>query len=217
MFIYLEYLIGIHKQNKLDSSCIDHFLKYIKKFKGKNYIKSAYLRISWQYLINNNINLHKKFKSDINSNGNQFVDADKEAQWTWKKNRNLNLPLLKARLYFDGGYFNKTINILEDVDTNIFVYDDITEYLYRTARTNEKMNKIDLAKKYYSKLIKKSFKGSSYFYAKSNFQLGLIYEKEKDYTLAKNYFKKCLDAENHEYKQSIDQKAQAALNRINKF
>ena len=26
-FIYFEYLIGIHKQNKLDSSCIDHFFK----------------------------------------------------------------------------------------------------------------------------------------------------------------------------------------------
>jgi len=216
-FIYLEYLIGIHKQNKLDSSCIDHFLKYIKKFNGKNYIKSAYLRISWQYLINNNLKLYKKFKNEIDTNGNLFVDADKEAQWIFKKNRNPNLPLLKARLYFDGGYFNQTINILEDIDTNIFVYDDITEYLYRNARTNEKMNKIDLAKKYYSKLIKKSFKESSYFYAKSNFQLGLIYEKEKDYILAKKYFKKCLDSENHEYKQSIDQKAQAALNRINKF
>jgi hypothetical protein len=41
----------------------------------------------------------------------------------------------------------------------------------------------------------------------------LIYEKQGNRTLAVQYYKKCLGMDDHEYKDSIDQKAKAGIAR----
>ena len=38
-FHYLDYLLGINKQNKMDNNCLDHFENYLLNCKGKNYKK----------------------------------------------------------------------------------------------------------------------------------------------------------------------------------
>jgi len=41
-----------------------------------------------------------------------------------------------------------------------------------------------------------------------------MYEERKDYTKAKEYYEKCLSMRHHDYQNSIDQKAQAGLDRV---
>ena len=53
-FYYLDYLTGIAKLNKLDKDARTYLLRYIVHFKGRNFIKAAYQRIAWSYLIENN-------------------------------------------------------------------------------------------------------------------------------------------------------------------
>jgi hypothetical protein len=45
-------------------------------------------------------------------------------------------------------------------------------------------------------------------------QIALIYEKQKKYTQAKLYFKKCLLVSGFDYERGIHQKARAGLNRV---
>ena len=53
-----------------------------------------------------------------------------------------------------------------------------------------------------------------YFAANAALQLGIIYEKQADFKKAAEYYELAQSMENVEYKNSINQKAKAGLNRI---
>ncbi|MCA6452694.1 MAG: hypothetical protein IM582_05885, partial [Chitinophagaceae bacterium] len=44
-------------------------------------------------------------------------------------------------------------------------------------------------------------------------QIGQIYEKRGQKALAISYYQKCLDMDDHEYKDSLDQKAKSGIAR----
>ena len=106
-FWYLEYLLGVYKQNKISPNAIKHFEKYVSSFDGQNYIKSAYMRISWHYLTKGDLDNFKLAQANIDHYGNTLVDSDKEAQKAFEKRSQPHPELLKARLLFDGGYYQK--------------------------------------------------------------------------------------------------------------
>ena len=76
------------------------------------------------------------------------------------------------------------------------------------------MQKISLAKENYQKTIDLGRNTNYFFAAKSALQLGIIYEKNANNTKAVFYFNECIAMEDHEYEQSLEQKAKAGLNRL---
>jgi tetratricopeptide (TPR) repeat protein len=52
-----------------------------------------------------------------------------------------------------------------------------------------------------------------YFAARAALQLGYIYEERGDRPMAISYFQKCLSLKGHEYKNSLDQRAKAGIER----
>ena len=91
---------------------------------------------------------------------------------------------------------------------------DQLEYKYRLARVLDKLEMTDRAKEFYLKTIDHGQDLKFYYAAASCNFLAQMYEKEKDYVLAEKYYKKCLSLRDHEYQNSLDQKAKAGLNRI---
>lgn len=218
-FKYLEFLLGEAKLYKLDSSCINHFNNYINGYGGKSYKKAAMLRIAWMYLM---LNKQEKFNntiSKINNVGDTFIDADAEAQSYYTEKINPNMELIKARLLFDGGYYQNAIDLLETAKSSSAFNNTnhMIEYNYRLGRLYEKTQKTDLAILYYAKTYEKGKDLTSFYAAKSAFQMGLIYEKENKTKLAKEYFNKCIDLKNHQYEKSLEQKSEAGINRISKI
>ena len=55
---------------------------------------------------------------------------------------------------------------------------------------------------------------TEYFAARAALQTGYIYEKKAAKKEAIRYFEMVLDMDDHEYKNSLDQRAKAAINRI---
>jgi hypothetical protein len=53
-----------------------------------------------------------------------------------------------------------------------------------------------------------------YYAANASLQLGMIYEKRSEFSLALMYYTKVQDMDFEEYQFSINNKAQAGLNRI---
>ena len=90
----------------------------------------------------------------------------------------------------------------------------IIEYFYRKGRIYDEMQNISLAKEKYQKTIDLGRNANYFFAAKSALQLGLIHEKNGNNTKAIYFFNECMAMENHEYEQSLEQKAKAGLNRI---
>jgi tetratricopeptide (TPR) repeat protein len=214
-FFYLDYLAGLAKLNRLDDDAEKYLLRFTVNFKGSNYVKSAYQKLGWFWLVNDDKQKYKEYMQKVTLYGDDFTDGDKLAQSEAKNEEPPNICLLKARLLFDGGYYMLADSILERSDCFLESEKDRIEFPYRKGRIMHALGQNEQALNWYEKAINTGSKENFYFAANAALQAATIYESAGDLEKAEEYYKKCLRMKNKEYKTSISQKAKAGLNRIN--
>lgn len=213
---YLDLMLGICKLNRLDSDA-DRFIKiYLENYKGKNFVKSAWQKLSWYYYVNDNPNGYLSSMQNVISQGNDLVDDDKQALAEAKGKTLPNMNLLKARLLFDGGYYLEALNVLVNVQVNeTYIYRaDKLEFTYRLARIFHEMQNFEKAIYYYNITLEDGEKLPYYFAANSSLNLGLIYENQNDRLRAIKYYNKTLSLKPTQFKNGIHQKAKAGKSRL---
>lgn len=218
-FHYLDYLTGTARLNKLDFGCKDNFKAYLLNFKGMNYKKSSTMKLGLAYLLEGDQNAYKNQLSKIPHTGKTLVDEDRQSE---KNSKNLKIPnllLLKSRLLFDGGYYEEAHDLLirEEKNNKPEGMEELLEYRYRLARIHHKSGNYPRARDYYKLTYDSGKKNPYYFAANSALQLGLIAEKNKDFSDAIFWFERCIELRDHEYRTSLQQKARAGLNRLEKY
>ncbi len=214
-FPYLNFMVGIARLNKLDVDAASDFNKYIHEFQGVNYIKTAWQKLAWIALIKSDTVSYKVLIRHCLDEGDDAVDEDKDA-YKEAKNRELpNVRLLRARLLCDGGYYQKSIEEIAGMTTRDFTkFKDQLEVTYRIARIHHLKKEYANALQYYQLTMNNGGNSTYYFAANAALQMALIYEKNEQTELAIQYYKACLKMRNHDYQNSIDQKAEAGLNRL---
>ncbi len=215
--LYLEYLLGSAMLNKTDTKAEEHFDQYIQQFKGTGFLRAAMQKKGWALLLKGDTAGYLKAMQQIIAAKGDFTDEDKQAL---TEARNKIVPhsgILRSRLLFDGGYYKESLKILASLKaSSLTIAKEQVEYIYRLARVYEKLNDREKAVRYYMETIRLGKNETWYFAANSALMLGQLYENEKDFNKAAFYFDQCIDMKNHEYENSIEQKAQAGLNRIGK-
>lgn len=192
-------------------------LLFIKQFKGGFYVKDAYEKLSWIAYLNNDLKLANQYREQVITKGSTTTDADKLAYQNALRGAWPNLLLLKARLLSDGGFQKQALNTLADKTSLDFnTPADKAEFPYRLARIYDIMGDENLAIKYYKSTIQKGTDLPEYFAARSALQIGLIYEANKNYPAAIDFFKIVLSMKNHAFKNSIEQKAKSGILRCKK-
>ncbi len=214
---YLNFLKGLALLNKLDASARDEFTAYLKNFKGTSFVKASHQRLAWLCIINADTAGYKHHMLLCKTSGSDFNDEDKQALKEAADGIIPNTLLLKARLLFDGGYYPQALAMLAGKPIENFpTLRDQVEVTYRLARIYDKTQRTAKAKELYTQTIDNGKNLTYYFAANSCLQLGLMYENENDKSNAEKYYRLCLSLRNHEYQNSIDQKAKAGLNRLGK-
>ena len=215
-FYYLDYMLGVALLNKLSPDASKYLTRYVTRFKGRNYIKDAYQKLAWSALIAGNTVGYRQYISQVAMVGYTDVDEDKSAQSEAKTGDMPQPELLKARLLFDGGYYENAEKILADTDVNKFTrHEHVIEYYYRYGRITHAKKEFQNAIKWYKKTLDNGKNNPAYFACSAALNLGLIYEEQKNKSQASHYFQICLDLQPNDYKSSLHQKAEAGLNRIN--
>ncbi|MET4081183.1 putative negative regulator of RcsB-dependent stress response [Pedobacter sp. UYP30] len=214
-FAYLSYLEGVAYLNQLNLSAAQaEFTRFLQINKGVNYIKDTYLHLAWIELLNNNVEGYKVLAAKGISKGFTYQEKDKQAQ------KEAAYPaasavLIKARLLFDGGYFDKALSTLNATTSSAFGTDkDRTEYYYRLGRVYEKLEKDNLALENYQNAVKFGANLSYYFAANAALQMGNIYQSKNNRPQAAKAYKMALDMKSHDYQNSIDSEAKAGLARV---
>jgi tetratricopeptide (TPR) repeat protein len=191
-----------------------NFEYFLSHFKGKFYVKDACQKLSWCYYLQGNKTAANNSRQIVLKRGNTDTDADKEANKDAKSGKWPNTILLKARVLNDGGYNQQAIALLENKTADSFSSpEDQLEFTYRTGRIYDDMDKDDAAIKNYLAAISLGENRTEYYASRASLQIGMIYEQKGNKTLAVQYYKKCLDMQNHDYKDSIDQKAKSGIAR----
>ena len=217
-FAYLEYLLGMSYLYKLDfEKSKQMFHLFLTRFKGENYIKSAYQKLAWIAFLEGKIEKELISFEKVISEGKTLIDEDKVALKDAEEKKISDPVLLKARLLYDGGYYEKALNEIFTINNpdNLHYNSWIVEYYYRLARIQSKLgNDKQEVITYYQKALKKGKGSKGYFEPMSALQIGMIYEKQNDFNQAEIYFKKCLSMKDFDYERGIHQKARAGLERI---
>jgi len=215
-FYYLDYMLGKSLLYKSDRMAYYYLKRFVDNFNGINYIKDAYLKLAWfELIVNNDEKAYWQNIAKCISEGASIVDEDKTAKKVAFKSVLPNPVLLKARLLYDGSYYDDAYSVLiKNKKLCLNSYTNRLEFNYRMGRVLQALNNYDEAIKYFENAVKTGEGTNSHFVCNSLLQMGVIYEKLSKYKQAKKYYKNCLDIDSDEYKNSIHQKAKAGLIRI---
>jgi hypothetical protein len=216
-FYYLDYMKGKCLLNKLDKNAGHYIKSFLTNFKGQHYIKEAYQRMAWYELIQNqNTAAYRANMSLCISKGDNLLDEDKQSLHEAKLGGVPDPSLLKARLFYDGGYYQEAEALLLSTNTQNRSVSFLVEYNYRIGRVYQALKKTEKALFHLGQSYSKGKKMSSYFACGSALQLGIIEEERSKYNVAKQYYTACLELEPEQYKSSLHQKAKSGLERLNK-
>jgi len=121
---------------------------------------------------------------------------------------------LRARLLTDGGYYEEALRSLQGVSTSAFARpEERCELAYRLGRIYDGLGRKDEAIAAYLTTIKTGEGLREYYEARAALQAGYIYEGRGDCERAMGFFQKCLSLKDHDYKNSLDQRAKSGIAR----
>ena len=215
-FPHIDLILGELNLSKGDyQNARIHYKTFLLNYKGKNSLKDTYFKLFLSYWLNDEDDLALPYFDKIVTSGKELYDSDKHAQRIAKNHEIPNKTLTKIRLYTDGGYYDKAFDLLKILSLGqFFTKREKLEYLYRTARLYHKAGQVNDAIGYYNKTIELSKDETYYFAPNSALQLGYIYQSRNEKGEAIKQFTLALSYKNYEYKNSIDNKAKAALNEL---
>lgn len=210
----ITYWLANAKLCRMDKDADKYFLKFISENKGSSFIKESYLKVAYCAFLKNDMDAYNSYLNLVRTKGSATDEKDKEAL----KEANDARPdeeLLRARFYFDGGYYDKALALLKSKPlTELKIVRDKTEYYYRFGRTYDAIENDTAALSNYRQAINLGSKTSYYYAANSALLSGMIYEKKRDLKKAAEFYKLTLSMKNHEYQSSIDNQAKDGLSRV---
>jgi len=214
-FPYFEFMLGNALLHKLHPAADVHFKNYLRTFKGRNFIKEAHQKLAWHYLIHGPRHLVSYHMQRILVEGEKQADTDLSA-WRAAKAADLPyVPLLKARLLFDGGYLQRALDLLLSLEpADLPTRRDYIEYLYRLGRVYQEMGLDKEALYYFRRTIERGRDEPWYFACRAALEMGHIYEKQDDVARARAHFELCLGIRPQEHRLGLYQHAKAGLNRL---
>ncbi len=215
-FYFLDFMEGNARLNSLDTTAMSNYKYFLGHFRGVHYIKSAWQKVGWLEFIQGDTSGYRRAISKVLSSGTAGGDEDRQAVREAESKELPNLILLRARLLFDGGYYEKAVAELQNRPAKSFLYTrkDLVEYPYRLGRIYHESGNPDKALPFYKLAIQRGKNDPWYFAASSALQMGLIFENKGDFIRADSAYKVCLSCKPEEYKNSLSQKAKAGISRI---
>ncbi len=196
------------------AQAIQYFENYLSNFKGNFYVKDIYQKISWCYYLLGNTTKAEEARKNCISKGTTVSEADGQALKEAKRGKWTNTVLLKARILNDGGFNKEAIQVLQGKSTSSFK--DIAEQLeftYRVGRINDDLGNDNDAIAFYLKAIALGKNRTEYYASRAALQIGMIYENRGNKKMAIQYYEQCIDMDNHDYKNSLDQRAKSGIAR----
>ena len=218
-FYGLDYLEGYCRLNRLDNNSYIYLSRYLDTFPGLDYKKDMCMRLSWYYLLQGDDARYKEYKEMVGEVGSDLRDHDREATIENKLDYLEHPGLLKARLLCDGGYFTEAENILSGIPASYLNQKQYKlEYSYRYGVICQELGNYAQAIVYFTQTILAGQNDPYPFACLAAYQLGTVFEIQKDFNKALTYYHKSRDLFNSGYTvETIEAKAEKGEERAEKM
>jgi len=212
-FYYMDFVKGIGLLNKLDRSANTYLLEYIQHHPGEHYQKEARQKMAWyELLMNNSLSEYHTWMQSCIKEGNADFGEDQQAYLEAKSGKLPETQLLRARLLYDGGQFERALRELSD--TEKFKEEDLLEYHYRKSRILHAQKQFQPSIFEYIQVIERGLDDKRYYACNAALQVGIIMSQLERFAQAKHYFDLCLSMSPDEYRESLHQKARLGLQKL---
>jgi tetratricopeptide (TPR) repeat protein len=214
-FPYKNFLLGIAKLYRLDGDANQPLYAFLKEYKGSFGIKEAYQKLAWYYVLIGDTPSYWSHIYQAKIQGITRADTDKAADREANSGEMPDQLLLKGRLLFDGGYYQRAYETLQGKGEQYNGHKKHQlEYAYRMGRILHKLGRQAEAIAQYNNAIAQGSSEPWYFACNAAYQLGTLYEDRKEWVRARTAYQKCLKIKPDEYATSLHAKAKVGLNRI---
>lgn len=214
-FAYLDFMLGLAKLRRLDGDAHLSLEKFLVGFKGRNYVRECYQKLAWHHLVQGRPERYTEYMILCKQRGVSIIDDDKQAEKEAQRGAAPNALLLKTRLLFDGGYYKRALQGLEGKKMEQFQTPaEQVEFTYRAGRIYDEAGMPEQAKGFYQAALQNGETLPYYYAASAALHLGYLYEQEGNEEKAAAYFRRSLKMKDHEYRNSLQSKAKAGLNRV---
>jgi hypothetical protein len=206
--------MGYASLNHLEPGTPVYLERFLRRFRGRFYIKDALEKLSWYYYEKGDERMADSLRGEVVRRGTAESDADRQALKEARSGVWPDKTLLRARLLSDGGYYEEALRSLQGVSTSAFARpEERCELAYRLGRIYDGLGRKDEAIAAYLTTIKTGEGLREYYAARAALQAGYIYEGKGDCERAMGFFQKCLSLKDHDYKNSLDQRAKSGIAR----
>lgn len=190
------------------------YLRFIEQHKGRSYIKDAYLRMAACYAFLEDQKAVDYYLKKVLRNGMAQNSADAYAQELALGGELPYLPLLEVRYATDGGYYDRALGLLKELDTTTMSQPLRIEYHYRKARVIEARFGMPEALTHYLKVLEAQGFAGNYYQPNTALLLGDHFFDEGQFTKARQYLNRCMEYEDHPYESDMEAEAKALLQQI---
>ncbi|WP_116108750.1 tetratricopeptide repeat protein [Lewinella sp. IMCC34191] len=211
-FPYLDFMLGQAKLRSLNVQARLHYRSFLLRYPGRHFREEALQKIAWSYLLEENTERYHRTMAEIE--GGSRAGGDESATREATLGKTPQPALLKARLLFDGGYFERARAQLDGIDRSTLTTDENLEFLYRTGRVLDGMGEDAGALSFYERTIAMGKDNPAYYACNAALQAGLLEEDRGNFVAARKYFDRCLDLSPAEYRTGLHMMAKAGLDRI---
>jgi TolA-binding protein len=211
----LDYQYGLTLLQQCDKAAGAYFARFIKNYQGQNYLKDAYLRLGWAFLLNKDFRKYRNCMLLVKKYGTANLEEDANALREASRTELPDINLLKARLFYDGGYYDAAAKLLQSCNPARLNTYNQAEYYYRSGRIAEAEGNSDEALGFYNRLItNKNYNTQSYFSPAACVYSGMIWEKRRNFPNARQMYNRLNQYHDYPYQNSFEQKAKAGLKRL---
>jgi tetratricopeptide (TPR) repeat protein len=213
-FYFLDLIEGEARLNLLDSRAGEKLEDFLSRYSGEHYVKLAWNKLSWHYFLAGDTQKYLYAKKQVSDQGIAVVDSDRQALAEASDSNHINPVLLKARLLFDGGQYERALYLIDKQDVSLVSLHDSVEYNYRLARIYDLMGDEDKAIIQYTKVMDEGGSTDWYFPANAALHAGILYESKGNAGQALDLYKRCLKMNHSSYKKSIAFRARQGIRRL---
>jgi tetratricopeptide (TPR) repeat protein len=214
---FLDFMLGECKLFRGDRDADTHFKNFLVYHKGKHYIKEAHQKLAWYALLKDDRSGYFNHMQQILIKGASTTDEDQQALHEAETHSTPHPVLLRARLYYDGGYYEQALDLLTDsFYSTLHQHGHRLEFLYRKGRVLQAKKDFAEALHYLTLTITTGQFEKYYYACSAALQLGIIMEGMGSKEAAMKYYYMCLDITPATYGTSLHQKARMGLNRVDR-
>ena len=215
-FPYLDFMLGVCLQRRLDPRAVVYLRSFLdQRAERGEFVKEAYQKLAWAAALDERPGDYFALLERSTEVGTSVAGSDKNAMREAARARLPDADLLRARLLFDGGYYERAAEAIAAVDAATLAGEERIELPYRAARIAAARGRVGEATALYKSTVSIGRDAGAYFACKSAVELGAIAEDRGDVPAARAYYELALGMNPDEYGPGLHQQARSGLARLN--